>query len=54
VVLVDAAENTSYACESLPSACLTNHTCACLESNVAALSDCSVTNGDITATEDVP
>ena len=50
VVFADAAENTTYACEALPTACLSDHTCSCLESNVSGLSDCSVTDGDLTAT----
>jgi hypothetical protein len=55
VVVPDAASTGgSFSCQALPKQCLLTHTCKCLETYVAGIGQCSVSDGDLTATEDVP
>jgi hypothetical protein len=49
-----ASTNGSFSCQALPTKCLVERTCKCLETYEAAIGQCSVNDGDITATEDLP
>ena len=52
VVVLDGGP--SYSCQDLPNACLVDRSCACLKKNETDIDSCSISDGDLTGTVDVP